>query len=381
MDLALLNKIFALQPSPTVPFDKTPPGTKAVGGCQNQTVFLEDSMAPLPEEDQQRDTRVPAEEACTCTTRKYGMAPMQRKIHINPHIKVAGRLKLFALNWQQISSDRWVLQAMSGYQIDFLQYPYQENCPVPHRFTNQQAHVISDEVEALLHKDAIIDCIEDTSSDKFISNIFLVPKPGGKFRPVIDLKKLNQFVAPQHFEMEGLHSVPQSASRKRFHSKNRLKGRILHSSNVYRQSKVSQIYRSAISLISPQIDYVTDSETKDRSLNVYRSAISSTSPQIDGVSVGQHPLIVRLMKGTFHLRPPNPKYGATWPVHKVVLFLKKLGSSAKLTLKWLSWKLAILIALALACEVDIEVALLEASNPHCSCFGLQVFRIINDRRE
>ena len=97
-----------------------------------------------------------------------------------------------------------------------------------------------------------------------------------------------------------------------------------------------------------------------RSLNVYRSAISSTSPQIDGVSVGQHPLIVKLVKGAFHLRPPNPKYGATWPVHKVVLFLKKLGPSAKLTLKWLSWKLAILIALALACRCS-ELQMIEVS--------------------
>ena len=55
-----------------------------------------------------------------------------------------------------------------------------------------------------------------------------------------------------------------------------------------------------------------------RSLNVYRSAISSTFPQINGIPVGQHPLIVRLMKGAFHLRPQSPRYAATWPVHKLV---------------------------------------------------------------
>ena len=46
------------------------------------------------------------------------------------------------------------------------------------------------------------------------------------------------------------------------------------------------------------------------SLNVYRSAILSTYPQINGVSVGQHPLIVRLMKGAFHLRSSAPRYEA-----------------------------------------------------------------------
>ena len=60
------------------------------------------------------------------------------------------------------------------------------------------------------------------------------------------------------------------------------------------------------------------------SLNVYRSAISSTFPRINGVAVGQHPLVVRLMKGTFHWRPPAPRYEATWPAHKVVSFLRNL---------------------------------------------------------
>ena len=38
-----------------------------------------------------------------------------------------------------------------------------------------------------------------------------------------------------------------------------------------------------------------------RSLNVYQLAISSTFPQIDWVSVGQHPLVVRHMKGVTSL--------------------------------------------------------------------------------
>ena len=128
-------------------------------------------------------------------------------MYVNPHIKVAGRLRLFAHNWQQLSSDSWVLQAISGYQIEFLQHPYQQKYPIPHHFSNKQVGIISDEVQALLDKGAIVECTGDTCSGEFISNIFLVPKPGGKFRPVINLKNLNQFVTPHHFKMEGLHSV------------------------------------------------------------------------------------------------------------------------------------------------------------------------------
>ncbi|KAM8977409.1 uncharacterized protein RCH25_044212 [Pelodytes ibericus] len=39
----------------------------------------------------------------------------------------------------------------------------------------------------------------------FISNIFLVRKKSGEFRPVINLRSLNQHVAYRHFKMEGIH--------------------------------------------------------------------------------------------------------------------------------------------------------------------------------
>ena len=44
-----------------------------------------------------------------------------------------------------------------------------------------------------------------TSSDQFISNLFLVPKLDGKSRPVINLKDLNTFLQYDHFKMEGIH--------------------------------------------------------------------------------------------------------------------------------------------------------------------------------
>ena len=40
------------------------------------------------------------------------------------------------------------------------------------------------------------------------------------------------------------------------------------------------------------------------SVNAYRSAISSVHDKVDGLSVGQHPTIVRLLKGIFNVLPP-----------------------------------------------------------------------------
>ena len=43
-------------------------------------------------------------------------------------------------------------------------------------------------------------------------------------------------------------------------------------------------------------------------INSYRSALSSMLLPVDGYSVREHPVIARLLKGMFHLRPPEPWY-------------------------------------------------------------------------
>ena len=43
----------------------------------------------------------------------------------------------------------------------------------------------------------------------FISNIHIVPKKEGGWRPIIDLRILNSFVISQHFKMEGLQMLKE----------------------------------------------------------------------------------------------------------------------------------------------------------------------------
>ena len=81
------------------------------------------------------------------------------------------------------------------------------------------------------------------------------------------------------------------------------------------------------------------------SLNVFRSAISYVHDKVDGVEVGKHPTITRLLKGAFHERPPLPRYTSTWDVNSVLQYLKSLGPTADLTLKQLTHKLVMLLAL------------------------------------
>ena len=61
-------------------------------------------------------------------------------------------------------------------------------------------------VKKLLDSQAIEE-VTDTSSPGYCSRLFLVPKPDGSFRPIIDLKKLNLFLDISSFKMKTLFSI------------------------------------------------------------------------------------------------------------------------------------------------------------------------------
>lgn len=61
-----------------------------------------------------------------------------------------------------------------------------------------------------------------------------------------------------------------------------------------------------------------------------------------------HPLVTQLFRGVYNSRPPKPRYSCTWDVDLVVRHLKELGNNEVLSLKILSRKLALLMALTLA---------------------------------
>lgn len=80
-------------------------------------------------------------------------------------------------NWNMLTQDNWVLQTVQGYMIDFTQIPHQAHCPPP-IMTSQNNHaLVTQEVQELIRKEAIVKTTASTAS--FVSQIFLVEKKGG----------------------------------------------------------------------------------------------------------------------------------------------------------------------------------------------------------
>ena len=77
----------------------------------------------------------------------------------------------------------------------------------------------------------------------------------------------------------------------------------------------------------------------------FHSAISSAHDKVDGIEVRKHPIVARLLKGAFYLRPPLPWYSSTWDVNVVLQYLKGLGPTTTLRLKALTHYLVMLLAL------------------------------------
>ena len=84
-----------------------------------------------------------------------------------------------------------------------------------------------------------------------------------------------------------------------------------------------------------------------RTIAGYRSMLSSVLQPVNNIPVGQHPHIVRLIKGIFNSRPPTTKLLPEWELPLVLDLLKRppFEPLSLAPLKYLTWKSLFLVAI------------------------------------
>ena len=102
--------------------------------------------------------------------------------------------------------------------------------------------------------------------------------------------------------------------------------------------------------MSSALDFLTelvDEGAHYSTVNTARCALSSLLWTDDHKSgtFGNHPLVVRFMRGVYNLRPLLPRYSSTWDVSPVLRYISSLEPLNEITLKQLSHKLVSLCAL------------------------------------
>ena len=129
-------------------------------------------------------------------------------LHFKPvATPMAGRTALFLENWARLTQDPWVLSTVRGYQIPLEHWPEKHWSTITVR--EEQQSVL--QVAKLREKETVFP-VQQTEAH-IISPVFVVPKSGGGWRLITDLRYLNS--VPPHFKMEGLFMLPSVISQGR----------------------------------------------------------------------------------------------------------------------------------------------------------------------
>ena len=128
---------------------------------------------------------------------------------------VGGRLSAFVAEWVRIGADKWVIKTLKeGYRIPFSSLPPLTVTPVAraqYARDTVRRHALHQAVKDMQEKGAIE--IVHRPDPGFYSRIFLVPKPGNKWRPVIDLSGLNSHIPCPSFKMETPVSILRAVQK------------------------------------------------------------------------------------------------------------------------------------------------------------------------
>lgn len=106
-------------------------------------------------------------------------------------------------------------------------------------------------------------------------------------------------------------------------------------------------------------DYLISLHTEGKSysvLNTHRSMLFQTLQLISG-RVFDSIIITRIMKGLYNVNPPKPKYRVTWDVSVVLAYIRTLYPLEALSLKDLTFRLVMLLALTTAQRAQTLVSL------------------------
>ena len=123
-----------------------------------------------------------------------------------------GRLRSFRRDWQTNKCSPNVLNIITnGYVLPFLSKPNLVRFPLilSEYKAHQKDQALASCNQSLLLKNAI-ERVENVKSLGFYSCLFLVSKPHQRWRPVIDLSRLNTFLHVEKFKMETPESIRTS---------------------------------------------------------------------------------------------------------------------------------------------------------------------------
>ena len=183
---------------------------KASLGTQQTTCSIREHLPTREAKDSDQSIHTPPEGSKTPCV-QLSKAPIYTQENTKD-LPVGGRLKWFVKQWEQQGAHPFHLDILKqGYRLPFRDHPKLSRTPCIHSGYNKidKDSALSKFILDLLAKNAIEE-VNKQDSLGFYSRLFLVPKPGNRWRPVIDLSSLNQYLTVLKFKMETPESIRTS---------------------------------------------------------------------------------------------------------------------------------------------------------------------------
>ena len=148
----------------------------------------------------------------SCVTHLSCVQPVTNVKNAASNLPVGARLQNFWQTWLDLGAGVKVVQILrEGYTLPFRIRPKLTRFPTviscygnPHRNS-----YLLEALHQLIEKNAV-ELVQNQTSLGFFNRLFLVPKPNNKWRPILDLSKLNLFLKVEKFKMETLDTIRTS---------------------------------------------------------------------------------------------------------------------------------------------------------------------------
>ena len=110
-------------------------------------------------------------------------------------------------HWKEIISDPFILDLVKGISVELTGVPHQPSLLDSSILNNPTKNNILRSKIREMESQGIIEKVPSLTTRSFCSRLFLLEKKDGDWRPILDLKPLNEFVKTRHFKMEHLGEV------------------------------------------------------------------------------------------------------------------------------------------------------------------------------
>ena len=148
----------------------------------------------------------------SCVTPLSCVEPITNVKNVASNLPVGARLQNFCQTWLDLGAGPKVVQILKeGYPLPFrirpklTRYPTIISCYVnPHRNS-----YLLEALHQLIEKN-VVELVQNQKSPGFFNRLFLVPKSNNKWRPTLDLSKLNLFLKAEKFKMETPETIKTS---------------------------------------------------------------------------------------------------------------------------------------------------------------------------